>query len=583
MFMRLIHTDSAACSTLLFLTLFSNSLSPLSASPIPKHEVRAVWVATTAGLDWPKTQDRNEQQSSLRNIVRNLQRAKFNTIFFQVRARGDAYYRSSYEPWAGNLTGSPGKDPGWDPLDFLLKEAHDAGMEVHAWFNLYKAGRPASAQEGSPLHVSILHPQWVFRSDEEIWLDPGIPEVNDYLLSVALELVREYDIDGIQFDFVRYPSRDVPDMHTYRRYGRGYALDDWRRANVTAFVREFYDRATTIRPMLKVGATPVGNFIGGKPSAYTELYQDAVGWLRRGKLDYLAPQIYWNLGSSAGDPDFAELAELWQENSSGRHIYAGIGSYKPDVLAELPLEIDAARFSGCAGHAFFRYESIDEFAHLAGRYRTIAVVPAMPWKDGLSPEAPKHLAVTAIAPSANQIEWTPSPPAVDGDDARRYLVYRFRTPLFIGHDPSALIHITRSIETVYVDSATSASAGASYYAVSALDDGNNESAPSPLARVVPTELLALRSRIKPQVALAAHPSTGSSLLVAYSVPERMLVSLELCDGGGGTSLQTLVQAMREAGDHLVSIDGLDLDPGSYALKLVTGNSVVVKIVSFGPR
>jgi uncharacterized lipoprotein YddW (UPF0748 family) len=143
---------------------------------LPKREFRAVWLTTAAGLDWPRTTVPAEQQASLRAIVRTLRQQNFNAVFFQVRARGDAYYRSGLEPWAENLTGTLGRDPGWDPLQFLLDEAHQAGIEVHAWFNVFKIRGPGPVPVTAPLHISRLHPAWTVPAEGQLWLDPGIPE-----------------------------------------------------------------------------------------------------------------------------------------------------------------------------------------------------------------------------------------------------------------------------------------------------------------------------------------------------------------------------------------------------------------------
>jgi len=283
-----------------------------ASTPPPKQEVRAVWVATAAGLDWPRTQNTREQQEALVTIVQTAKALGLNTLFFQVRARGDAYYRSRYEPWADNLTGTLGRDPGWDPLRFLLDAAHGAGIEVHAWFNVFKVRGPNPVKPTTPLHPTLAFPQWTTELQGEAWLNPGVPAVRTYSLNVALDLVTSYDIDGILFDFVRYPGQDFPDGETYARYGRGTARDSWRRGNVSLFVKEFYERASALKPMLKIGSAPLGVYDGqaeGLASgSYQEYFQDAPAWIRSGWQDYLAPQVYWNIGSSPGDPDFAKLA-----------------------------------------------------------------------------------------------------------------------------------------------------------------------------------------------------------------------------------------------------------------------------------
>ena len=385
---------------LLVMTLLPAGSSAQQRSAVPKREVRAVWVTTAAGLDWPKSLVRSEQQSSLKTIVEDLHAAHFNTILFQVRPRGDAYYRSTYEPWAENLTGTLGKDPGWDPLGFLVKEAHEVGMEVHAWFNVYKIRGPSPVGSSVPLHPARRFPAWVHDVDGEGWIDPGVPQVRDYLVRVAIDLVKHYDIDGINFDFIRYPGREFPDDETYFRYGHGMNRGEWRRSNIDKFVSAFYDSAMKVKPMLKVGSAPLGVFSVGVGDnawgAFHSYYQDSQGWLAKGKQDYVIPQLYWDFGSTKDDPDFAELLRSWRLGCGDKQMWAGIGAYKPEVMRELDAQVDSARAVGADGEAFFRYEFIKGGSALRGRYSTLANIPPMLWKDGIPPSPPSDLAVTEI-------------------------------------------------------------------------------------------------------------------------------------------------------------------------------------------
>ena len=184
---------------ILLLVLYRSSIAFAQTNPAPpKQEVRAVWITTVNGLDWPKSTDPAEQQRSLREMVMKLHSAHFNTIFFQVRGRGDALYRSSLEPWSDILTGTLGKDPGWDPLQFVIDEAHARAMEVHAWFNtFYVRSGKGEIPPSKPRHVALEHPDWVQTVDGQSWLDPGLPAVRNFLLRVGMEIVRNYDVDGV--------------------------------------------------------------------------------------------------------------------------------------------------------------------------------------------------------------------------------------------------------------------------------------------------------------------------------------------------------------------------------------------------
>lgn len=548
---------------------------------IPKREVRAVWVSTAASLDWPKSFDRAEQQAALLKIVTNLKVANFNTIIFQARARGDAYYRSSYEPWAENLTGTLGKDPGWDPLEFLLTNAHKAGLEVHAWFNVYKVRGPSPVSESFPPHPARRFPAWTYDVDGDSWLDPGVPAVRNYLVRVALELVRNYDIDGIHFDFIRYPGKDFPDDATYRRHGYGMDRGDWRRANIDRFVSAFHDSAVRIKPMLKVGSAPLGVFSGGSSSngwgAFYSYYQDSQGWLRKGMHDYLAPQLYWSLGSTQGDPDFAELLRSWRENSFGRQIWAGIAAYKPEVMREIPQQIDSSRSLMADGQSFFRYEHINTTAVLGGRYETLANIPPMPWKDSIPPLTPANLSVVETSANVFRLEWTAPLPAGDGNSARYYDIYRSTSPDVRQDDALSLVAITGFDETSFIDTVHSASSYKFYYAVSALDKGNNESMLSNVAGVTLEELKALSGRLSEFTTLSISIVPGSDVpaLVAYQLAHRSTVSLQMqSQGGEPASMILLASGVKEPGMYVVGVRRERLVPGTYVLQLVADDATI---------
>jgi hypothetical protein len=412
-----------------------------------------------------------------------------------------------------------------------------------------------------------------------VWLDPGIPEVNRYLLQVAMDLVRRYDIDGIQFDFIRYPGKNISDGNNYRIHNRSLSLDDWRRSNITSFVRAFHDRVAGVKPMLKIGATPLGNFSRGKPAAYSELYQDAIGWAKGWLVDYLVPQIYWNIGSSSGDPDFSSLARLWAENGNGRHVFSGVGSYKPEVLREIPEEIDAARSAGCQGQAFFRYGSISDWRVFKDRYRTLATIPPMFWKwDSTPPEPPAHLAVTELAPNIYHIEWDAH--TSSSVWARWYIVYRSGTAEINFNDATNLVSILPATETSFIDTIQSPKSVQYYYAVSALDRGNNESGPSPVATTVPKEVIALRDFLRGSTTLTVSrgEQSDSPIFITYKLTRRTPVSIEIWTATGSSeehsTVLPLVQETKEEGTHIFAIPVSGLGAGRYLVRLEAEDSMV---------
>jgi uncharacterized lipoprotein YddW (UPF0748 family) len=565
---------------LLLAVFFCPSLLPAQPSFFipPKREVRAVWLATATGLDWPKTYNSREQQNSLRKIVQELRSANFNTIFFQARARGDAYYRSHYEPWAENLTGSMGQDPGWDPLAFLIEEAHKYGMEVHAWVNVYKV-RSGNSTPSSPLHPVRANPDWVVLYAGEYWLDPGIPEVRIYLTNVVMDIVRNYDVDGINFDYMRYPGHDFADEVSYRRYGKLMDRDAWRLQNITRFVTEIYDRATQLKPMLKVGSSPVGvAATEGERESRIQLqsyYQDAPTWLRLRKQDYISPQVYWDIGASRADPDFAQLVRRWRAFSSDRHMYAGIAAYKPEVAREIPAEIDTARLGGTDGQCFFRYENIQPPGLFGLRYRTLANIPPMPWKDAIPPLAPTRLAVSELSANVFSLEWNPPLPASDGDRARYYNIYRSISPVIDTNNPLFLIAVTPAPDNAFIDTVKVPTGVTYHYAVAALDKGNNEGPPSNVASASIREMLALKNRLPGSTSLNTVFSrdAGTPTLVAYRLERRSPVQLSIfrkLEDGRDSLYQTLINEVQSNATYVVGLGRVPFRNGRYAIRMKVG-------------
>ena len=547
-------------------------------STFPKREVRAVWIATINGLDWPKSAVAAEQQESLRRMVVELRRAHFNTIFFQVRGRGDAMYRSRFEPWAQSLTGTFGKDPGWDPLQFLLDTAHAYGIEVHAWVNTYliKSSR-LETPETTPRHIVLDHPEWLRNVEGEYWIDPGIPPARKYLADVVLDLVTRYDVDGIQFDFIRYPARPFQDDATFKKYGGKSSRADWRRENVTAFVRDVYGKIHTARPEVKVGSAPIGiyqNFgsVRGLQS-YSDLSQDSRLWLKEGIQDYLVPQVYWSLGAQPGDPDFAEVAREWSAQRFGRHLYLGVGAYKPDVHGQLPELIDISRSLNVRGNAFFRYENISDVMAMGGRYASPANIPPMPWIDSIPPLPPQNLQVTfdagKEAGGVFTLHWTF--PQNGPREAAYCNIYRSTSqPLDTG-DPLNILAIVPSTAGMYADTIRHPVSGKYYYAVSGFDRGNNESAATPAQSVTMPEVLALSREFSPVNALGDCFRQPSSTLVyfPYEVEKPSPVFVKILDGNN-IEVATVVDAVQQAGSYIAAADISRLSRGNYTCMFIAG-------------
>ncbi|MDI6765403.1 MAG: family 10 glycosylhydrolase [Bacteroidota bacterium] len=550
---------------------------PIAAQeyPAPKHEVRAVWIATVMGLDWPKSLAPIVQQQTLHEIVMNLKGAHFNTLFFQVRGRADAIYKSYYEPWSHILTGTLGQDPGWDPLAFIIEDAHANGMEMHAWFNtfLVKSGGTLPS-ESEPRHIMLQHPEWIYRVNGEWWLNPGIPAVRDYMVNVAMDLVRNYDVDGIQFDFIRYPGRNIPDEETYRQFGNGLSKDDWRRENVNKFLRAFHDSVRLLKPILKIGATPIGIYTNFEDTrgqqSYSELYQDSRQWLKEGIVDYLVPQVYWSLGTTRGDPDFALIAKDWAKYTFGRHIYIGIGAYKSDVLSEIPSLIDTVRSAGLDGVSFFRYENIKNAMGLGERFQTLSIIPPMAWKDSAIPVSPISFEVSNISDGIFQLRWTLPDPSLGDDAARSFAIYRSSHQPMDVTTSANLIAIVSEETDSFIDTISHITASKYYYAITSLNKEYNESQPAIESIVIP-EIVELARRYEFRFTLGQnYPNPASDyIFIPYEIGATSPVIIKLIDDKNQEVI-SVVDAIQPPGRYVAAARISNLKDGNYSYLLMAG-------------
>ena len=556
---------------------------------LPKREVRAAWVVTVRGANWPKSFNPEEQKRALVSIFQTMKNANLNTVVLQVRARGDLLYPSQYEPWAQCLTGTLGGTPPFDPLRFAIGEAHRAGLELHAWWNVVKvADGPDRPPSTVPPHVVNAHRDWVRlwvnrdrngkTTSTEWWLDMGIPEVRAYLVGVVMEMVRNYELDGVHFDYLRYPGPEFDDEKTYARYGTGLPKDEWRRENINKFVRAIYDSIIAIKPMVKVGSAPIGiykNLPGAEGwQAYVELYQDARRWLADGKQDYVMPQLYWNL---QGNPKFNVLVHDWQANSYGRHVYAGVGAYKPVVLGEIPALIDSTRAAGALGNCFFTYDDISKVQVFADRYRSIALIPPMLWKDSIPPNPPSNLMAAEEDGGHYLLRWVPPTAAVDGDSAKRFVIYRYLGRGVRIDDPSNFITILQANQSTYRDEIKRPSSVQYRYVVTAMDKGNVESLPSNETTVMVAELVTLSLPFQPTHLLAQNiPNPFSQFsFIAYELKERAKVELKVFDAGG-KEVSTLVRDVQDAGRYVVTLDGDKFAEGRYTYTLAANGFTATK-------
>lgn len=382
--------------------------------PNPPREFRGVWVATVANIDWPskKGLSTSEQKAELIAILDKAVELNLNAIIFQVRPMCDALYESKYEPWSAFLTGQMGKppEPYYDPLAFLIEEGHKRGLEIHAWFNPYRAHHPTDTSPIAPNHISKTHPELVKKYGKYLWLDPGEKAVQDYSLNVILDVVKRYDVDGVHLDDYFYPYKekdkngniiDFPDDASWKKYkasGGKLSRADWRRDNVNRFIERLYKSVKAEKPWVKVGISPFGIWRPGYPEGvtgfdqYEGLYADARLWLQKGWVDYFTPQLYWKI-SSPGQP-YKDLLKWWvEQNKMGRHIWPGNFTSKWDA-EEIVNQIKATRKQkGATGNIHFSMKAFMEnrgniCQKIKEVYNEPALVPPCPWLEDRPPAKP---------------------------------------------------------------------------------------------------------------------------------------------------------------------------------------------------
>ncbi len=326
----------------LYILVLGIFFSPaISAQSTKKREMRGVWIATVANIDWPSQKGNTDaQKKELILILDSLKSNNINTVIFQARPASDAFYNSTIEPWSVYLTGEQGKAPSkfYDPLAFLIEQAHKRCMEVHVWINPYRVTNTENIQGLVKEHIFYKKPYLFQKYGGKYLFDPGFPETRDYLVHVVSDIVARYDLDAIHLDDYFYPykvaGKDFPDSETYRKYSRGIAnKGDWRRDNVNLVVSRLHDTIKSLKPWVEFGVSPFGvwrnNTEDARGSAtkasctnYDELHADVLKWLEKGWIDYITPQLYWEIGLNIAD--YSVLATWWSEYTYGKKLYIGL-------------------------------------------------------------------------------------------------------------------------------------------------------------------------------------------------------------------------------------------------------------------
>jgi uncharacterized lipoprotein YddW (UPF0748 family) len=328
---------------LLIILLIAGSIIPGFTQP-KKREMRAAWIATVANIDWPGKRDLTsaQQKKELIQMLDSFASVNINAVVFQIRPTADALYTSTLEPWSHWLTGKQGARPEsfYDPLQFLIEEAHKRFMDVHVWLNPYRVTNSENTDLLTPDHQFFKNRSMFVKYGDKYYFDPGLDETRNFLNRVVEDVVERYDIDAIHFDDYFYPYRvkneEFPDDKSFKLYPRGFApnqKDDWRRNNVNMVIAELQQTIKSIKPWVEFGISPFGvwrnNSVDPRGSAtqagvqnYDDLYADIMKWLQEGTIDYVVPQLYWEIGKKVAD--YAVLAKWWSENSFGKNLYIGL-------------------------------------------------------------------------------------------------------------------------------------------------------------------------------------------------------------------------------------------------------------------
>lgn len=479
----------------------------------PKSQMRAVWVSTVANIDWPTAKGLSiaKQQQQFITILNKVQQMHMNTVVVQIRPAADALYPSNLFPWSQYLMGVQGQNPGYDPLAFMLKQAHERNIQFQAWFNPYRVSLQSDITRLAPNNPARLHPDWVIKYGTQLYFNPGLPQVRAYITKGIMEVVNKYNVDGVHLDDYFYPypiaGRTFSDQATYQRYGAGFSnIGDWRRNNVNLLVKRVHDAIKKARPYVSFGISPFGVWrnqstdpTGSATQAgvqdYDDLYADTRTWIKNNWLDYITPQIYWSIGFAPAAYDV--LVPWWAHEVDGTRVqlYTGMAVYKIGTSTQSPAWSDPNemprqltlnnKYPEVKGSMFFSMKELFQnplgFTDNLSKniYKHPALVPPAYSAD---PGVP-HRAILYRADQTSkgvQLKWADFP----SNKSASYAIYRFAGNIHAhqcdfqdSENLLATVHRANGFLQSFID--TTAVAGQPYtYYVTALDRFNNESKPS---------------------------------------------------------------------------------------------------------
>lgn len=495
-------------------------------TPVTKSHLRGAWISTVVNLDWPSSGTKSITDTALRiqkskeELIRLLDKAaalNMNAVFLQVRSTGDAIYKSDLVPWSRYLTGTFGKDPGFDPLQFAIEEAHKRNMELHAWFNPYRVSMDASdatkASLDIPKSVYREHPDWIRTANNRFVVDPGIPEARKWVEACVMEVVDKYDIDGVHFDDYFYyeaVNNEMGDDATFQKYNIGQFVKkaDWRRNNTYLLVKELSSRIKAVKPWVKFGISPsaiwrnkkddpAGSNTNSSYTNYDKCYADTKKWVDEELIDYICPQIYFTYANPAAP--YGELVSWWSNAVRGKnvHLYIGQALYRinegtstndkdfsidngiPEVTRQIKHNIVQPEVKGSVMFRMNNFFEAPKQAVTSGLLNDLwsakVLVPVMRWKGGRAPAVPAGGTVGQDS-AGIKLTWT------DNDtETAYYAIYRYSSSeaIDINSDASAnklIATVRRTTQGLqqYTDSSGTGINGV-VYVVTALDRLHNQS------------------------------------------------------------------------------------------------------------
>lgn len=463
--------ERGAMKKMMILMLIMAASLPALSGDHPKREMRGVWIATVENIDWPSKPGLSARVQK-REMIELLDLARsynLNTVIVQIRPAADAFYPSALEPWSHWLTGEQGRapEPEYDPLTFIIDECRERGLDIHVWLNPYRVLRDTAFAKTSPLHASKAHPDWLVTYGSLKYFDPALPPVRDHVARVVSDIVRRYDVDAIHMDDYFYPYRiagaEFPDDHSFALYGGSFApaqRDDWRRNNVDLIIRQLHDSIKAIKPHVQFGISPFGvwrnksdDSTGSSTRAgqtnYDDLYADILKWQKNNWIDYVVPQLYWQIGFEIAD--YAILAKWWNDNSFGCPVHIGHALYRLDAGSSAPawrasdqitkqislnreyLQIDGSVFYSAK---YLRTNPLGIKQQLTGElYKFPALCPENPRIKPIQAGLPGEVKLSRGL-FCYKLSWK------KGSDTRLFVVYQFDKEPYDFSDPANLFKVT---------------------------------------------------------------------------------------------------------------------------------------------